>query len=87
MCHFQSFYYLSTQSIHITHNFFKLNFFVLYFDYYIVLYYCTEMFHNNDCITTRLNEVIKYLCETFINNKFIMYCNTNNLNKGQLMED
>lgn len=45
------------------------------------------MFHNNDCMTARLNKYIKYLSETFINNKFIMYRNTNNLNKGQLMED
>lgn len=45
------------------------------------------MFHNNDGITARLNKFIKYLSETFINNKFIMYRKTNNLNKGQLMED
>lgn len=45
------------------------------------------MFHNKDCIIACLNKFIKYLSETFINNKFIMYCSTNNLNKGQLMED
>lgn len=70
---------------HITHNFVKLKFLSCIF--IITSYYCTEMFHNNDCITARLNKFIKYLSENFIHNKFIMYHNTNNLNKGQLMED